>query len=393
MQFFRVRSRGLPSPHGVLHQDQVYVFELNLNVQGKWHLKIPCYKLDRETWGAKYEEQALWARQVLGFSRDARDFDWTLKSLSDLEAALGTAQIPPTLSEQEVISESNKLRDASKSHEAEAVLTEGLEKTGGAGLFVERALLRTGWLGNFNGAIADCERALELAPGFPEARQQLAVALEAAGQVDDAVACLQQAVEADPVLVDNWQILAQMLIRAGRLKEAEPCTGRWVELRKDSAFAVVNRARVLLGIGRLNDAKKAFDRLKLLAPDYQHGWYWRGRYFYEGRRMYRRAKEAFTQSIECGPDYAWNAYYWRGMVENHLGEYQAALDDLDVAWRMAPSHIPIRFERAFSRWKLGRLSEALEDIDAYIAVVNDYPPAHVQRAKIVDDLAKSSKAY
>lgn len=90
-------------------------------------------------------------------------------------------------------------------------------------------------LENTDGAIANFEKAVELQPFFPEARNNLAVLLHEAGDYPGAIAHLQKAVEDFPEFKEAYVNLGNSLKGAAKYGEAEAAFKRAIAL--DSGFA------------------------------------------------------------------------------------------------------------------------------------------------------------
>ncbi|TXD35368.1 tetratricopeptide repeat protein [Lujinxingia vulgaris] len=90
-------------------------------------------------------------------------------------------------------------------------------------------------LENTDGAIANFEKAVELQPFFPEARNNLAVLLHEAGDYPGAIAHLQKAVEDFPEFKQAYVNLGNSLKGAAKYGEAEEAFKRAIAI--DSAFA------------------------------------------------------------------------------------------------------------------------------------------------------------
>jgi Flp pilus assembly protein TadD len=117
-------------------------------------------------------------------------------------------------------------------------------------------------------AIVYLERALRLHPDYPEAHNNLGLALAQGGRTDEAIAHLSRAVQLKPTMAEAYNNLGISLARAGRAAEAVG------EFRHAAALAPArpnieeNWAKALLLLGRKREADEHFAvaaRLRALA--------------------------------------------------------------------------------------------------------------------------------
>ena len=116
--------------------------------------------------------------------------------------------------------------------------------------YVIRGHLRKGQLWDWDGALADFRRALELEPGNADVLIRYALALSNLLRMDEALVTVRRAIEADPLAWLAWMLLGAILQRLGRIDEARAAIDRALQISPDSSFA-----RDVLGTMHLVDGR------------------------------------------------------------------------------------------------------------------------------------------
>ncbi len=126
--------------------------------------------------------------------------------------------------------------------------------------YVARASLRTVYLFDWNGAHADLDKALALAPSNDSAFNLRAYLYGAFGRMPEAIAAAQRSVELAPFSVVNQRTLILLLIDDGRMAEAEAEISR---LRAIGPAETANglQALILIARGDLGGAKAVVARV------------------------------------------------------------------------------------------------------------------------------------
>jgi Flp pilus assembly protein TadD len=104
--------------------------------------------------------------------------------------------------------------------------------------------------GEFRSAVDHLEKAIQIAPDFVEAHNNLATAHIRLREYQPAVVELQKAIDLDPKLEVPYHNLAWVLIRLSRLPEAEAAARRALELAPQHASARLTLGRILALEGR-----------------------------------------------------------------------------------------------------------------------------------------------
>ena len=124
--------------------------------------------------------------------------------------------------------------------------------------YAARALHALSYAWDWQRALADSQRAVELAPGSPEARSVHARALATVGRRDEALAEARRAVAADPLADWTWASLGLLAFRLGDRVAVGEALDRLAALSPTSALYLALRAGVLLQDGRTEEALAAY---------------------------------------------------------------------------------------------------------------------------------------
>ena len=117
----------------------------------------------------------------------------------------------------------------------------------------------------------------------------------------------------------------------------------------------------------------------------------RGIIFYH-KHNYRGALADYDQAVSLSPHHA-QTYYNRGVLRAELGDYNRALEDLDKALDLDPDKTEMHYQRGLVRLQLGQWKAALTDFDALIARYPYFLPSYYLAAQAKTALGDSKEAY
>ncbi|MDJ1175205.1 CHAT domain-containing protein [Roseofilum capinflatum] len=234
-----------------------------------------------------------------------------------------------------------------------------------------------GDLGRTEEAIASYDRALDIKPDFHQAWFNRGVALYALGRYEEAIASWDRALDIKPDYHEAWYNRGNALGDLGRNEEAIASYDRALESKPDFHDAWRNRGNALRDLGRNEEAIASFDRALESKPDFHEAWYNRGNALRDlGRK--EEAIASYDRALEIKPDfhYAWNgrgnALYALGRNEEASASYDRALDikpDFHYAW----------FNRGIALYALGRNEEAIASYDRALEFKPDKHEAWINR--------------
>ncbi len=222
--------------------------------------------------------------------------------------------------------------------------------------------------------LADLDEAIRLAPN-----DAIAVGIRGAikhnrGDPRGAVPDLTRAVQLDPRRTAALCDRAKAFVKLGDLDRAIADYSFAVAIEPDDAKNWGERGRLLARVGRHEPAVRDLSRAIELDPSQGSWWYFRA-----GSRHRLGdpvgAKNDLDQCLEIDGDHP-RALAMRGSVRLALGEPAAAIADLDRALRLEPRSAFARGERGRARIAAGDLAGAVEDLRVAIPLARD-PARHL----------------
>ncbi len=156
--------------------------------------------------------------------------------------------------------------------------------------------------------------------------------------LDKAIGSFQTAVENDPDLVDAWINLGQLHVEKGS-PLAKYYFDNAVKVAPNNVTALHAKATFLHYSNRLTEAIAIYRRLNTIDPNYSESLFNTGIIYLEMDSL-KQAKNHFNMAIQTSPTYI-IAYYYRGLVEEKMGDSVAAKKDYQQALNFNPN-----FERA-----------------------------------------------
>ena len=178
------------------------------------------------------------------------------------------------------------------------------------------------------------KKALQIKPEFPDALNNLGVALKEKGDFNSAIPCFQKAIKLKPDYAEAHTNLGNILLVQRELNSAIPYFQKAIKLKPDYAEAHYNLGVTLQEKGDLNSAIKSYQKAINLNPEYQNAYYNLGVALDEKGDLYS-AIPCFQKAIKLNPDYA-EAHHNLAHAIFLIG------DDYQKAW----SHYEYRFKLA-----------------------------------------------
>ncbi len=227
-------------------------------------------------------------------------------------------------------------------------------------LFGQGSLLRE--VGDLEGSITTLRRLLALVPESPAFYTfQLGLSYESLG--DTAMA------------VENYIATARRLLEQERYTDAQQIAERALGLDPNSGAAHLQRGLALYAQGQNEEAIAALQQALALAPSAEI--YYHLAELYHDSEIFEPALEAVNQALALQPDWI-DAMAQKGAILRRLERNEEALQLLDDALAENPEWPWAHAERGAVLSNLDRNEEALEAFRKAVSLAPDYPFANVQ---------------
>ena len=174
---------------------------------------------------------------------------------------------------------------------------------------------------------------LRLSPQNSEAYFMLGMNFRAMNDIDRAINSFQTAVENDPEMVDAWLILGELHEKKGS-KDAVRFYDNAINVAPDKPEVLHSKAFYLQNNGDIPGAQNLYKQIILKTPDYTDAYLNSGILYMEQDSL-DRAFEQMNLLAGVQPQNPL-AYYYRGMIHNAYGNYEAAAIDLQNALNISP---------------------------------------------------------
>jgi eukaryotic-like serine/threonine-protein kinase len=254
-------------------------------------------------------------------------------------------------------------------------------------------------LGQYDRAVADYSRAIDLDPKFADALYNRGVDYCARlGQPADAVADFSRAIDLDPKLTDAWNSRGAVYCdHLGQYDKAVADFSRAIDLDPKSANAWHNRGVAYDGLGRYDQSVADYSRAIDLDPKLANAWNGRG-VAYSNLSQYDQAVADYSRAIDLDPKFA-DAWYNRGNTYSKLGQHDRAVADYSRAIDLDPKGVSAWYNRGNAYSRLGQHDQAVADYSRAIDLNpksakawNNRSVAYLNLKKPDDALADCAKA-
>jgi tetratricopeptide (TPR) repeat protein len=244
--------------------------------------------------------------------------------------------------------------------------------------------------GDFEGALASWNRAVEINPAYHEAWNNRGIALANLGRYEEAIASYDKALEIKPALHEAWNNRGSALDDLGRYEEAIADYDKALEIKPALHEAWNNRGVALRNLGRYEEAIASYDKALEIKPDFHEAWYNRGNALDDLGR-YEEAIASYDKALEIKPDKD-EAWYNRGNALDDLGRTEEAIASYDKAIEIKPDKDEAWYGRGNALRHLGRTEEAIASYDKAVEIKPAYHEAWNNRGLALDDLGRYEEA-
>lgn len=292
--------------------------------------------------------------------------------------------------------------------------------------------------GNYQVALLDFSCAIQINPDFIEAYHNRGLCFHSLGNFDKAIKDFDKVLDSNP---KNFEVLHFRGKARSRRRDYEIAIAdltKAAELNAENADVFYQRGVAyvsLAGSQNYDNAIRDFDRAIALAPDFHHGYTYRGLCYYEKgdddkaiqdcneaikrsndnifaylnrakaftrKRDFDKALKDFDKSVELLPNELLpneaSVYYDRGTCYYEQGKYEQAVTDFTESIRLGYSGLYIAYNnRAVSFRDWGFHDKALEDFSRSIELNPSFFDAYLNRGAIYseqkNDYARAIKDF
>ena len=188
--------------------------------------------------------------------------------------------------------------------------------------------------GEYEHAVTEYRRAIEISPGYAKAYNSMGLALEELGRDDEALQAYMTAAGKDSTLASVRNNIGSFLLERGRAAEAKGWFEEAIALDQYTAQAHMNLAMVVAGDGDLERAEYHLRCAVTADPEFKEAWDALGRVLEETGRL-SEAAGAYARAVAIDPNYA-AARHDLGVILAMGGRYEESLRELEAARRLSP---------------------------------------------------------
>jgi Flp pilus assembly protein TadD len=188
--------------------------------------------------------------------------------------------------------------------------------------------------GYWKNSITLLKRAIEVTPDNYAPRNNLGMALERLGRIDEAIYFYQEALHINPNYTQALNNLGRAMEKQGKIVEAIQHYSKALQMNPNLSEAHNNLGNALVKQGKYSDAVKHYSEALRLNPEYAQAYYNLGNArFYQGN--YEEAVSAYEKALRIQPDYA-EAYVNLGVTLAAQGKFDTAIVQFREALRIRP---------------------------------------------------------
>jgi tetratricopeptide (TPR) repeat protein/tRNA A-37 threonylcarbamoyl transferase component Bud32 len=203
-----------------------------------------------------------------------------------------------------------------------------------ANIYLDRAITKEE-SGDFEGAITDYNKSIELNPKLVRAYNGRGNAKEAKEDLDGALADYNKAIELNPKDDEAYNNKGDIEYEKGNLDESIDNYTKAIKYNPQSIKAYNNRGNVKLEKGKIDEAITDFDEAIHLDSKFSDTYNYRGS-AKEAKEDLDGALADYNKAIELNPKDD-NAYNNRGLIKWKNGDIEGAIFDINEAIRLNPN--------------------------------------------------------
>jgi tetratricopeptide (TPR) repeat protein len=172
--------------------------------------------------------------------------------------------------------------------------------------------------------------------------------------------------------------LSLVQFEQGKIQEAKRAAERLILVDPDNAAALTQIGAIYLKLDLYDFAISKLGQAVTLDPNHYEAYNVCGNALRE-LKQYEEALTSFERAIALNPGYA-EAYNNSGNILNEVERFEEALSRYDKAIALNPDYVEAYYNRGNTLIELGRSDEALASFDKAIALKPDYADGHWGRS-------------
>ncbi len=244
--------------------------------------------------------------------------------------------------------------------------------------------------GDFAGAIARWEQAINLKPDYHQAWGNRGLGLKNLGRYEEAIASYDRALELKPDFFKAWYNRGLALDELGRHEEAIASYDEVIKLKPDFHKAWYSRAHSLEQVGSRGEALESYGKALELQPTFHKAWLGQAA-GYERAGRFSEAVISYDGALRLKPEEA-DTWAQRGACLVAAGAAREAIASYDRALELRPQDPTLMWRRGDARAAADDWSAALADYAAALAIQPDLAGAWCSRGRALAALGQWDEA-
>jgi tetratricopeptide (TPR) repeat protein len=205
-------------------------------------------------------------------------------------------------------------------------------------------------LGQWDKAITDYSRAIEIDPNYTDAYNDRGLTYGNLGQWDKAITDYSRAIEIDPKYSLAYNNRGFDYANLNKWDKAIADYSKAIETDSKLIKAYANRGNAYGSLGQWDKAITDYTRIIEIDPKYAIAWYNHG-LAYDNLGQWDKAIVDYSRAIEIDPNYT-DAYNYRGLTYGNLGQWNKAIADYTRAIEIDPKDSVAYYNRDVAYRKL-----------------------------------------
>jgi tetratricopeptide (TPR) repeat protein len=239
--------------------------------------------------------------------------------------------------------------------------------------------------GRLDEAIDHYRQAIEINPAFEEAYCNMGVVLHLQGKLDKAVEYYHKALSIDPSDAKAHYTLGLALKKKHNYTEAITGFRQALKLKPDFVEAYDDLADLLVALGKPDEAVPCYQHSLSLQPDYSPTYYKLGCVF-ASQGKFNEAADCFQQALRIKPDYA-QAQSNLGVVLKSIGRLDEAIRHYLQALKIKPDSPQIHNNLGNALLAQGRTNDAVDHFHQALKL----DPNHTAASQALQKLLKNAE--